>query len=77
MTRESGWDLFAGTGPAEWHGGRRNVFCADFSVAGRSRNRDDESLLGEFRLAALRWPEATLVFDDGEEMPTDLPAPAR
>ena len=69
--RESGWDLFAGIGPGQWLGERRKVFCIDFSVAGRASNRNNQRLTKECRLAALRWPEATLMFDDGEELPTD------
>lgn len=49
----------------DWSGPRRNVFCVDYSVGRRflERERDDAS---EFQggLAALRWPERTLVFDD-------------
>lgn len=51
-----------------WHGARKNVFCCDFSVGARWRDRKkgitpSES---EFRLGALRWPEKTLVFDNGD-----------
>jgi len=74
--RESGRDLFAGIGPDQWLGRRRRVFCADFSVAGRANGRDDPRRLRECRLAALRWPEATLRFDDGEELATGFKAAA-
>ena len=69
--RESGWDLFAGVEPCQWQGERRKVYCVDFSVAGRAIGRDNEQLKKECRLAALRWPEATIMFDDGQEMATD------
>ncbi|GAB2458854.1 hypothetical protein GCM10027082_06900 [Comamonas humi] len=59
-------DMFAYIGPFAWHGKRRNVFCVDYSVgarwtarlAGRAPEQD-------FKLAALRWPERQLMFDDG------------
>lgn len=59
-------DLFDGAPPEAWHGARRNVFCLDFGVGARYRER----ALGrrsEFqtRLGAVRWPERELVFDDG------------
>jgi hypothetical protein len=44
------------------------VFCVDYSVGGRWNAR----LAGEdpqqrFKLAAMRWPERRLVFDDGAQ----------
>ncbi|MFA6047114.1 MAG: metallophosphoesterase [Phycisphaerales bacterium] len=47
------------------------AMCIDYSVGGRWYDRSQGRLHGPFtgRLAALRWPEKTLVFDDGEEMP--------
>lgn len=59
-------DLFASTSPFAWHGQRGNVFCVDFSVGGRWSERKAGSPVGQqFKLAALRWPERTLQFDDG------------
>lgn len=51
-----------------WHGARKNVFCVDFSVGARWRDRKKNitPCQSEFRLAALRFPEKTLVFDNGE-----------
>ncbi len=51
----------------EWMGPRRNVFCVDYSVGGRyiERARGGRPPY-QTRLAALRWPERMLVFDDGE-----------
>ena len=51
-----------------WHGARKNVFCVDFSVGARWRDRKKgiTPTQSEFRLAALRFPEKTLVFDNGE-----------
>jgi hypothetical protein len=62
-------DLFAALAINDWGGARRNVFCVDFSVGGRYKER----LLGGCspwgtRLAAVRWPERELVFDEGERM---------
>lgn len=60
-------DLFEGTDPMRWHGKLRNVFCVDFSVGGRWTERKAGTQLGlDFKLAALRWPENTLQFDDGD-----------
>ncbi len=62
-------DLFAGHAPDEWLGPRLNVYCADFSVGGRYKERE----LGRqgswgTRLAAVRWPEHELVFDEGQRL---------
>lgn len=55
-----------------WHGARKNVFCCDFSVGARwrDRKRDIAPSQSEHRLAALRFPEKTLVFDNGETIAT-------
>lgn len=57
-----------------WHGLKRNVFCVDYSVGARWRDRRANPPVGpehsKFRLAALRWPEKYLVFDNGETAPT-------
>lgn len=64
-------DLFEHTHPLHWHGKRGNVFCVDFSVGGRWMERKRGQRLGAyFKLAALRWPERTLQFDDGKVLPT-------
>lgn len=55
--------------------GAGNAICIDYSVGGRwyerTQGRGDGSFLG--KLAALRWPERTLVFDDGECVPMVMP----
>ena len=60
--------LFNGANNA-WLGAKRNVFCIDYSVGARWRDRQATPIIppehSHFRLAALRWPEKTLVFDDG------------
>lgn len=58
----------------EWLGAKRNVFCVDFSVGARWRDRKQtpptQPNHSRFRLAALRWPERALVFDNGETAST-------
>lgn len=64
-------DLFESTQPHAWHGKNKNVFCVDFSVGGRWLARKQEQALEkDFKLAALRWPEKTLHFDDGRTVLT-------
>lgn len=59
-------DLFEATPPLAWHGQRRNVFCVDYSVGGRWTERKAGTPVGHhFKLAALRWPERVVQFDDG------------
>jgi hypothetical protein len=65
------WDyVFEDYGAYEWLGPKGNVFCVDYSAGGRyvERRRGRTSDF-ECRLAALRWPECELVFDDGERVP--------
>jgi hypothetical protein len=56
----------------DWTGPRSNVFCVDYSVGKRFVSRA-LGVSGDFPqgLAALRWPERLLVFDDrAEPVPT-------
>lgn len=55
-----------------WHGARNNVFCIDFSVGARWRDRRKgiAPMQSEHRLAALRFPEKTLLFDNGDSVVT-------
>ncbi|HUH86614.1 MAG TPA: metallophosphoesterase [Pusillimonas sp.] len=64
--------LFKDIAPNAWHGKRHNVFCIDYSVGARWRDRKASRSIEDsrFRLAALRWPENTLMFDSGEMLPT-------
>lgn len=63
--------LFAGLDAHAWHGARNNVFCVDYSVGGRWRERSAGAEIGSrFKLAAMRWPERELVFDTGERLQT-------
>jgi hypothetical protein len=60
-------DLFGGAAPEAWHGARRNVFCLDYGVGARYKERALGRRSGfQTRLGAVRWPERELVFDDGE-----------
>ena len=50
---------------SDWTGPGRNVFCVDYSAGRRFIERARGSTEGfSGGLAALRWPERTLVFDD-------------
>lgn len=65
-------DLFDGLGALRWHGQRGNVFCVDYSAGGRWAERKAGITPGrDFKLAALRWPEKTLQFDDGHHQATE------
>lgn len=65
----AGVPAYAALGP------RRNVFCIDYSVGRTYRQRWLEAKQvmakpddGPCRLAALRWPERTLLFDDSDDV---------
>lgn len=63
--------LFRNVDSTAWHGKHHNVFCVDYSVGARWRNRKENRTVGSrFRLAALQWPEKRLVFDSGEVLST-------
>lgn len=63
-------DLFAERAPDEWAGARNNVYCVDFSVGGRYKERElGRGSPWSTRLAAVRWPEQELVFDEGHTQP--------
>lgn len=59
--------VFDGYAPDEWLGPGR-AMCVDYSVGWRATERRNGKPNGPYaaRLAALRWPECELVFDDGE-----------
>jgi diadenosine tetraphosphatase ApaH/serine/threonine PP2A family protein phosphatase len=68
----AGPDLFAELPALCWHGACRQVFCIDFSVGGRfHERRHGRAARFEGRLAALRWPERSVFFDDGERCATE------
>lgn len=47
-------------------GTSRNAYCIDYAVGARWRSRLHGDDPHEYRLAALRWPERVLCFDNGE-----------
>ncbi|WP_225783980.1 metallophosphoesterase [Xenophilus sp. Marseille-Q4582] len=63
-------DLFKGIAATHWLGDRGLVFCVDYSVGGRYKERGRSPSDWRTRLAALRWPENVLILEDGEEVPT-------
>lgn len=69
---KGGKDLFAGTRFNEALGPRGNVLCIDYSVGRRFQERQSGGPI-RTRLGALRWPERTLVFDDGSQHPVTKP----
>ena len=65
-------DLFGAIEPLRWHGKHGNVFCVDFSVGGRwAERKKGTAEKSDYKLAALRWPERTLQFDDGQQAMTE------
>lgn len=61
-------DLFDSIPPLAWHGRQCSVFCVDFSAGGRWTERKAGTVVGQdFKLAALRWPERIVQFDDGHQ----------
>jgi len=62
-------DMFDGARYDAWQGARDNVYCVDFSVGGRYRERARKIDPFATHLAAVRWPEAEVVFDDGHQSP--------
>ena len=60
-------DLWDDVAPVGWAGPRGNVFCLDYSVGRRFLERWRGRTTFAGGLAAMRWPERTLVFDDRDE----------
>ena len=60
-------EVFGDVDAAAWFGMHRQAFCVDFSVGRRyvARHRGDDPTRDQ-ALAALRWPERRLFFDDTE-----------
>lgn len=58
-------NLFAKYPAHAWIGAKQNVFCVDFSIGGRHRERAHGQTTFKTRLAAVRWPERQLVFAEG------------
>lgn len=55
-------NLYSGFAPEEWVGPKGNVYCVDFSIGGRYRERARGQIAFKTRLAAMSWPERTLTF---------------
>lgn len=64
---KGGADLFAGIAPHQGLGPDGNVHCVDYSVGRRFQERERNTPF-RTRLAALRWPQKRMVFDDGMEL---------
>ena len=59
-------DLFGAFQPNQWFGAKQNVFCVDFAVGARYKERaGGQAPPFECRLSAVRWPERELVLDSG------------
>ena len=56
--------LFKYIEPLEWFGLNQNVFCVDYSVGKRYLDRHKQRAFSN-QLCALRFPENTLLFEDG------------
>ncbi|WP_274570980.1 metallophosphoesterase [Neisseria leonii] len=70
--RDDGREVLFPEANNAWLGRAGKVFCVDYSVGARWRDRQSglPPERSAFRLAALRWPERTLMFDDGSQAPT-------
>jgi hypothetical protein len=62
-------NLFGGLAPQAWLGPRHNVFCVDYSVGGRYRERHGGLPGTHTHLCALRWPERQLWGESGPVPP--------
>lgn len=62
--------LFDGVPPDAWLGREGRVFCVDYSVGARWAERMQPKEAWTTRLGMLRWPERTLLLDDGRETAT-------
>lgn len=54
--------------PNAWLGKHQNIFCVDFSIGKQWLRRQQQAAglsMVDVRLAALRWPEKTLMFANG------------
>lgn len=61
---KGGTDLFAGIPPHQGLGPGGHVHCVDYSVGRRFQERERGTPF-RTRLAALRWPQMRMAFDDG------------
>lgn len=64
-------NMFGESDYNEWIGKNKNVFCVDYCVGARYKERKESDNVGDVtKLAALRWPENVLFFDTGEILET-------
>ena len=61
--------VFADVPPTVWLGKKANIFCVDYSVGKRYLDRQQQRPFSSY-LMALRWPEKTLVREDGKQYAT-------
>ena len=56
----------------QWFGAKKNVYCVDFSIGARWRDRrlGVTAEASQYHLAALRWPEQTIMLETGEVFDT-------
>lgn len=59
-------NIFTDIPANSWHGKNNDVFCVDFSVGGRFKERLVDKTGDNTMLAALQWPEQKLVLENGE-----------
>lgn len=59
--------------PTHWLGKQQQVFCVDFSIGARWRERKNAILPADSRmhLAALRWPENLIMLNSGKYCPAE------
>ncbi len=63
--------VFDGYVEGDWLGAARRAFCADFSIGARFIERQQGVTAGfKSRLAAMRWPEAVLMMENGHSVQT-------
>ena len=62
--RSRGPNLFTGTETWDWLGPRRNAMCVDYCAGLRWRERKAGAARYEGLLAAVRWPERSVVTSD-------------
>lgn len=61
--------VFMDIPPMAWLGQKKNIFCIDYSVGKRYLDRKNQQPFSSY-LMALRWPERTLMREDGQSYPT-------
>lgn len=71
ISKHADENVFTNIEPQSWHGVKNNVFCVDFSVGGRFKERLDGTTGENTMLVALRWPERELVLENGEVLRTE------